>query len=152
MLEFSQFLENYLWPNFKAETSTLAHIMSIIVIVNEKFRERVPAWTAFQYRPDEFAGFFHAVLKWTVAAPDQISIPEQTKLLIFLDHCFTSMEVDLVRVQVQRLVSLPMWICLLDSRREAELKVFKFNSYTMYMLPLVYIMYIVYTQCINFLI
>ena len=123
MLEFSQFLENYLWPNFKAETSTLAHIMSIIVIVNEKFRERVPAWTAFQYRPDEFSGFFHAVLKWTVAPPDQISILEQTKLLIFLDHCFTSMEVDLVRVQVQRLVSLPMWICLLDSRREAELKV-----------------------------
>jgi hypothetical protein len=24
---------------------------------------------------------------------------------------------------VQRLVSLPMWVCLLDSRREAELKV-----------------------------
>ena len=123
MLEFSQYLENYLWVNYKAETSTLAHIMSILVIVNEKFRERVPAWTAFQYRPAEFTGFFHAVLRLSVAGVTEVSTVEQTRILIFLDHCFTSMEVDLVRTQVQRLVSLPMWICLLDSRREAELKV-----------------------------
>ena len=28
---------------------------------------------------------------------EEITVEEQTKLLIFLDHCFTSMEVDLVR-------------------------------------------------------
>jgi len=122
MLEFSQYLENFLWPNFKADTGTLAHVMSIILIVNEKCRERVPAWTTFQYRPDEFAGFFQAVLRFSVAPKEQISILEQTKILVFLDHCFNGMEVDLVRTQVQRLVSLPMWICLLNSRREAELK------------------------------
>ena len=43
MLEFSQYLENYLWPNYSAE-ATDAHVMSIVVMVNEKFRERVPAW------------------------------------------------------------------------------------------------------------
>lgn len=43
MLEFSQYLENYLWPNF-AQHSTFAHTMSIVSMLNEKFRERVPAW------------------------------------------------------------------------------------------------------------
>ena len=45
-----------------------------------------------------------------------------TQLVFFLDHCFCSMEVDLVRTQLQRLVSLPMRSCLLEARREAELK------------------------------
>ena len=97
MLEFSQFLENFLWPNFTQETSSLAHIMAIVIIVNEKFRERVPAWTAFQLRPDCFPQFFHSVLQWSVSDSEEISILEQTKLIMFLDHCFCSMEVDLVR-------------------------------------------------------
>lgn len=45
MLEFSQYLENYLWPNYKREKSSYAHIMSIVVMLNEKFRERVEVWT-----------------------------------------------------------------------------------------------------------
>jgi intron-binding protein aquarius len=121
MLEFSQYLENFLWPNY-SDSSSLAHLLSIVIVVNEKFRERVPAWAAFQHSPDQFQAFFHSVLKWSVAEVGEISVLEQTKLLIFLDHCFTSMEVDLVRTQVQKLVSLPMWACLLEARREAELK------------------------------
>ena len=130
MLEFSQFLENFLWPNYTAETTSLAHVMAIVIIVNEKFRERVPAWTPFQMKPEFFTHFFHSVLKWSVAEPGEISVLEQTKLIVFLDHCFCSMEVDLIRTQVQRLVSLPMWSCLLASRRDAELnKVPKWKKY-----------------------
>ena len=59
MLEFSQYLENFLWPNFEAtKEPSLAHVMSIVLSVNEKFRERVPAWAAFQYRPDQFPALF----------------------------------------------------------------------------------------------
>ena len=43
-LEFSQYLEKLLWPSFDAAQSTRAHILSIAVMVNEKFRERVPTW------------------------------------------------------------------------------------------------------------
>ena len=66
-----------------------------MVIVNEKFRERVPAWTTFQMKPEHFPGFFNLVLEWA-AAPnsDKISLTEQTRIIIFLDHCFTSMEVS----------------------------------------------------------
>ena len=31
MLEISQYLENYLWPFFDAETASNAHVMSILV-------------------------------------------------------------------------------------------------------------------------
>lgn len=44
MLEFSQYLENYLWPNYETDKSSHAHLMSIVVMLNEKFRERVPVW------------------------------------------------------------------------------------------------------------
>ncbi len=33
MLEFSCFLENYLWPNFDAQTASYAHVISIIIMV-----------------------------------------------------------------------------------------------------------------------
>ena len=44
MLEFSQYLENYLWPNYNPESSSASHVLSIVIMVNEKFRERVSAW------------------------------------------------------------------------------------------------------------
>ena len=51
LLEFSQYLENYLWPNFTPAQATRAHILSMVCMVNEKFRERVPAWEAFKKNP-----------------------------------------------------------------------------------------------------
>ena len=116
--------------------------MSIVYMVNEKFRERVPAWVPFQKKPENFQLFFKKVLDLSLvdnttnpnagdkkngdaadkaadtnpnAAGDKkngdadkatetkeeevikISLKEQTALIIFLGHCFMSMEVDLVR-------------------------------------------------------
>nr|CAD7445579.1 unnamed protein product [Timema bartmani] len=149
MLEFSQYLENYLWPNYVTGTSSHAHMMSIVVMINEKFRERVPAWqfnttgalanyateagycsdeckTAlslplapvglcvkmdlpFKKLPEHFPGFFQQMLE---ACLLEGSLREQTALLVFLNHCFNSMEVELIRDQVKHLVSLAMWVSL----------------------------------------
>ncbi|XP_049959812.1 RNA helicase aquarius [Schistocerca serialis cubense] len=122
MLEFSQYLENYLWPNYKTGHASHAHMMSIVVMVNEKFRERVPAWQPFCKRPDHFSGFFQQVLEACIMENVATSLREQTALLLFLNHCFNSMEVALIRDQVKRLVSLSMWVSLLQGRREQELK------------------------------
>ena len=100
-------MENYLWPNFKGESSTKAHVLSIVMMVNEKFRERVPAWVPFQRSPEQFPAFFHKVMELSLNGEEkEITLKEQTSLLVFLDHCFTSMEVDLIRNQIQRLVSV----------------------------------------------
>ncbi|XP_022116250.2 RNA helicase aquarius [Pieris rapae] len=123
MLEFSQYLENYLWPHYETGKASHAHMMSIIVMINEKFRERVPAWQALLKKPDYFPGFFEQVLHASVAE-DHLSnnMREQTNLLLFLNHCFGSMEVQLCRDQVKRLVSLSMWISLQEGRRNQEFK------------------------------
>jgi hypothetical protein len=36
ILEVSQYLENYLWPHFDSGSATFEHVMSIIIMVNEK--------------------------------------------------------------------------------------------------------------------
>ncbi|EDV92549.1 RNA helicase aquarius [Drosophila grimshawi] len=126
MLEFSQYLEQYLWPNYKRETATHAHLMSIVIMSNEKFRERVEVWNVFEQLPDQYPAFFRHVLNSCL--PDQATkksnstLRERTALLMFLNHCFNSMEIELCREQAKRLVSLSMWHCLQPRRREQELR------------------------------
>lgn len=123
MLEFSQYLEKYLWPNFDAATSSYEHVMSIVFMCNEKFRERVDTWATFQKRPDQFAGFFQKIMDSSLAEVvfKPVNAKQQTALVLFLNHCFNSMEVELCRNQTKKLVSLGMWECLQPKRREAEL-------------------------------
>ncbi|KAJ6667340.1 hypothetical protein lerEdw1_017318 [Lerista edwardsae] len=123
LLEFSQYLENYLWLNYSPEVSSKAYLMSICCMVNEKFRENVPAWETFKRKPEHFPFFFKHVLEASLAESDgEFFLQEQTILLLFLDHCFNSLEVDLIRGQAQQLISLPMWMGLQPARLELELK------------------------------
>lgn len=39
ILEVSQYLENYLWPNFDPETASFEHVMSMLLMINEKVHE-----------------------------------------------------------------------------------------------------------------
>ncbi|XP_078034935.1 RNA helicase aquarius [Augochlora pura] len=123
MLEFSQYLENFLWPNYNANNATRAHTMSIVVMVNEKFRERVQVWEAFEKNPEHFPEFFQNVLEACLEESIMdFDLKEQTALIVFLNHCFNSMEISLVREEVKRLVSLSMWISLQQGRRELEFR------------------------------
>ncbi|KAG5402205.1 hypothetical protein IGI04_016812 [Brassica rapa subsp. trilocularis] len=36
VLEVSQYLENYLWPNFDPEAASFEHVMSMVLMINEK--------------------------------------------------------------------------------------------------------------------
>ncbi|XP_035781501.1 RNA helicase aquarius-like [Anopheles albimanus] len=123
MLEFSQYLENFLWPNFDGGKSSRAHLMSIVAMVNEKFREKVEVWKVFEDNPVRFAEFFQRVLEACIEerAVTPAAMREQTALLVLVNHCFNSMEVELCRNQAKRLVSLAMWSCLQPKRREQEL-------------------------------
>lgn len=123
MLEFSQYLEKYLWPNFDASSSSYEHVMSIVFMCNEKFRERVDTWATFQKQPAHFSGFFQKILEFSLTDVEftPSNAKQQTALILFLNHCFNSMEVELCRNQTKKLVSLGMWECLQPKRREAEL-------------------------------
>ncbi|KAF8819141.1 hypothetical protein IE077_001584, partial [Cardiosporidium cionae] len=47
ILEFSQYFENYLWPFFHSGAATFEHLMSIILVINEKNRQNIPIWDCF---------------------------------------------------------------------------------------------------------
>lgn len=125
ILEFSRYLENFLWPNF-SEKSTSAHLMSIVFLLNEKFRERIEVWKVFETDSENFSLLFNEVMlkcleKIDIVKATPAIIREQTALLVFLNHCFSSMEVELCREQAKKLVSLSMWSCLQPKRRDQEL-------------------------------
>lgn len=125
MLEFNRYLENYLWINYNNDSSS-AHLMSIIFMLNEKFRERIEVWKVFDSNTDQFSIFFNNVLKKCLEEINNEKVTatiirEQTALLVFLNNCFRSMEVEICRDQVKKLVSLSMWSCLQPKRREQEL-------------------------------
>jgi hypothetical protein len=43
LLEFSSYLESYLWPFFDAASASKAHVLSIAILINQKFKEGVGA-------------------------------------------------------------------------------------------------------------
>ena len=120
MLEFSQYLENYLWPNYVAGQSTHAHALSIVVMMNEKTRERISGWHIFEEsNHEQFSGFFHQIMEICLREVTPLTgtyFREGTAILVFLNSCFNSMEIELCREQVKRLVSLTMWSCLQPSK------------------------------------
>ncbi|DBB15126.1 TPA: hypothetical protein ACH3X3_004135 [Trebouxia sp. C0006] len=119
LLEISQYLENYLWPNFDEETATYEHVMSIILMVNEKFRENVPAWDGFSQREDALPGFFNRVT--TLKTGRQLRQHEKVSYLMFAINAFQSLENSAVRARVLKLASLPLWHALSEGRLQLEL-------------------------------
>jgi intron-binding protein aquarius len=63
-------------------------MMSIVIMINEKFRERVPAWQPFRKLPEHFPGFFRQMLEACLMDGPNSSLLEQTALLVFVNHCF----------------------------------------------------------------
>ena len=69
-------------------------------------------WQIFQKYPENFPALVNQLMEMALNDDWGLTFKEQTCVLIFLNHCFNSLEVDLIRDQVQRLVSLPIWACL----------------------------------------
>lgn len=125
ILELSQYLENYLWPNYKPNESgdqSVEHLMSIVVMVNEKFRERVSVWQCFETRPEFFGDFISQITRLMTLRSKELSFKERTSLLVFIIHCFNGIEVKLIREQIQKYISLSIWSNLSAKRREMEFK------------------------------
>eukprot|EP00026_Physarum_polycephalum_P000742 Phypoly_transcript_00743.p1 GENE.Phypoly_transcript_00743~~Phypoly_transcript_00743.p1 ORF type:complete len:1358 (+),score=249.61 Phypoly_transcript_00743:43-4116(+) len=119
MLELSHYLENYLWPNFNSK-SNFQHVMSIIIMVNEKFRENVQAWDCFHTREDVFPEFFARVL--ALNTDHKMTIHEKVYYILFLVNCFQSFEDQMVRQQTIKLVSYHLWFNMSEGRLAQELK------------------------------
>jgi intron-binding protein aquarius len=119
ILEVSQYLENYLWPNFDPEKSSFEHVMSMILMINEKFRENVAAWICFYDRKDIFEAFLERVLR--LKEGQSLSIAEKTNYLLFMINAFQSLEDEVVSKQILKLANLYCWHSLSYGRFLIEL-------------------------------
>ncbi|KAF9919175.1 hypothetical protein FBU30_011136 [Linnemannia zychae] len=120
LLEVSQYLEKYLWPHYDPSQSSITHVLSIVLMVNEKFRSRVGAWSVFEESPEHFPKFFEQVLRLCLEETD---LKLKRYLIVFMINCFQSLENPLIRSECMRLVSLSTWHSLVSAkRREVEFK------------------------------
>ena len=110
-LEVSGYLERYLWPHFDAASASCTHVLSIAAMVALKFREGVPAWSCFHAEAARFEAFFARLLGLPAARPE-MTVAERTCVVHFLVHAYQSLEDAMVRAQVLRLASLPMWFTI----------------------------------------
>lgn len=123
VLELSQYLENYVWPNY-SENASPAHLMSVIILVNEKFRERVPAWDSFVKHPSPFVGFLRHLMKACLDTSNKFTQKEHTHMIVFLNHLYNSIETDLIRNGISHTVSYNILECLSDGQLQNVLKDF----------------------------
>ena len=124
----------YLWPNFipkalkgqNMKKSTDAHVISIVLMVNEKFRDRVSkVMDIFASDPSRFSALFLRVMN--IMDSDKkgkhaISLQVRRFLLVFFINCFQSLENAMVRKECMRFVGPGTWCNLTERRREEELR------------------------------
>ncbi|KAG0240897.1 hypothetical protein BGW41_006553 [Actinomortierella wolfii] len=118
ILEINQYLEKYLWAHYDPSESTRNHVLSIVLMVNEKFRSRVPAWETFEKQPTHFPSFFQETLR--LSTDQELDLRTRRFLLLFMINCFQSLENALVRTECMRLVSLSTWHNLVSQERREE--------------------------------
>ncbi|KAF9936379.1 hypothetical protein BGZ65_002487 [Modicella reniformis] len=123
LLEVSQYLEKYLWRHYDPTQSPTIHVLSIVLMVNEKFRNRVEAWGTFEESPDNFSAFFGEVLRLCLNVSEEVDLRTKRYLLVFIINCFQSLENALIRSESMKLVSLSTWHSLVSSaKRDTEFK------------------------------
>ena len=88
-------------------------------MVNEKFRENVPAWTGFSAHMDKFPAFFGRVVRLQ-SSERAWQTHERVTYLLFFIHAFQSLEQEAVRTQALKLVSLPLWYSLSRGRLQVS--------------------------------
>jgi intron-binding protein aquarius len=93
--------------------------MSIVLMVNEKAREGVSPWTCFHDNEKKFGQLWNRILS---LRDGKLSLVERNFFLIFLIGAFHSLEDPLVRPLSLRLVSLPCWHALSETKLAALLK------------------------------
>ncbi|KAJ3416779.1 hypothetical protein HDV05_000153 [Chytridiales sp. JEL 0842] len=122
-LEFSQYFEQYLWPNLDVEAATTNYILSIVLILNEKCREiRLSDISLLTSDAEKYIGFFKRVLSLLVDDDSGVdSLKDRESLLTYLINAFQSLENHVIRKECMRLVTISIWHCLQPERLELEL-------------------------------
>ena len=122
VLDISGYLERYLWNFFDAAVCS-EHIFSIVIMMNEKFKEDGGAGTLDEIsRSDsngaKFSVFFGRMVSLVIDDEEHLHAedPFMVSYILFLVNCFRSLENDVLRSCLLSFVSLPMFESLSRSK------------------------------------
>lgn len=110
-LESSYYLENFLIPNFNSNKSLT---MSILLMVNEKFRQNRYTW-------DGFSSIFSSLFSNFKKLYPELKTPkEKLEYIQFLINCFQSFEFDFIRKECLSIINLSILEFSSNERRKVE--------------------------------
>lgn len=95
------------------QAASVEHVLSMAVMLNEKFREGVPAWEGFEGFEAALPAFFSRLYE---LRPETLRMHERVSYLVFFIHAFQSLETEAISRQVLKLVQLPLWHSLSPGR------------------------------------
>lgn len=121
-LEFHGLLEDVLLPYFDQGIEQSSFLVSMMLMLNEKFDQALPAaWEPVtSYAEGTFEQFFRQVLSSLYKG--RFSTVEATSAMKFLSNAVQSLENTSVRPCVMKICSLAMWSQLPEERRQLELQ------------------------------
>lgn len=119
LLEFSGYLENYLWRYYTPENVCHEHTLSVMALVNEKCRDGAsPVFQILTGDEEKFQLFFGDVI---ALSETEMDITQWTVYISFLTNVYRSLEDISVRRCSLKYLSLPIWKNLSRPRLESEL-------------------------------
>jgi intron-binding protein aquarius len=120
LLDLSNYLENYLWKFFYADAPP-SHIVSIVIMLNEKYREGIDVSSLFSSSPSTFESFFQAVVKLSHPLNDSLESQYRPSVILLLINIYKCLENSVVRQTCLKFLSLPIWNFLSKVRLSHEL-------------------------------
>ncbi|CEF97845.1 Intron-binding protein, aquarius [Ostreococcus tauri] len=120
VLDATSYGERFLARGSRARASCdVAHCVSVMHVVAEKFRQDVDGFSMFEGAENE--GSFRNVFERALDEYERMTTTEKTACVMFAIRAFASLEKETVRKVMLPLVSLPLWTKLSDGRLRLEL-------------------------------
>jgi intron-binding protein aquarius len=133
-LDMSGYLENYLWHFFDAEVC-FEHLMSILLMVNEKYRNGSPILQHMSREEEKCQVFYELVVDTYLLDEQQTMTADSNRttnglrtdwrlmeqFMLFFINSYHTIENPVIRSCVLRYLSLPLWESLSTTRLEVEL-------------------------------
>jgi hypothetical protein len=91
---------SYLWPNFGPNTCSRDCVLSLMFLLNEKFRERASVWVFVNQERDKVSLLFSTLCNAHWLREHSLTLIEWTALARFLVGCFQALSHELVRVEL----------------------------------------------------
>ncbi len=132
-----------MWPNYEAGAQSRNFVLSVMFLINEKFRERASVWefvgcdpffvvcarhdaltrpAAHRQSRESVSKLFSTLCNAEWLAKQQLTRPERVALMRFLVGCFQALSSEVVRAELLKLVHVPLWDAVSPQRRDNELK------------------------------